>query len=78
LKLVPAQLEAVATLQQGNRDFAVFMKAIADHCSEINERHIKSPESSEYIRGQVFAFSDILETVNGASEKIKRLQQPKT
>jgi len=77
MKLSEEQLESVAALR-GNRDFAVLMNAVAGQCSTENERLLKLPESNEYLRGQVFALTDFLETMNGAIKKLERAKQPKT
>lgn len=77
MKLVPQQLEAIVGLM-GNRDFTVLMQAIASTCQIDNERLIKNPEANEYLRGQVFALTDLLESINNASTKFQQAKQPKT
>lgn len=63
---------------KGNHDFGVFMKAVASNVSNDNERLIKAPQGDEYLRGQVFALSSLLEDVNTAPEKLAKARLPKT
>lgn len=77
MKLAPQQLEAVVMLR-GNRDFSVLMQAIASTCQVENERLLKAPEGNEYLRGQVFALTDLLETINDASKKLEMAKRPKS
>lgn len=75
--LTPQQLQAATNLR-GIPDFMEFLGGVADHCANQNEALIKQPEGDEYLRGQVFALSDLLEAVNNAPEKLTRAKQPKT
>ncbi len=77
MKLTSEQAQAIVGMQ-GNHDFKVFMSAVAIACSVNNEKLIKSPEANEYLRGQVFALSSLLESVNGAPRILERMTKPKT
>jgi|GEM_PF-2871675 len=77
LTLTPQQLQAVTNLR-GNADFVVFIEAVARHCGIQNEAHIKQPKGDEYLRGQLRAFSDLLEAVNEAPTNLNKAKQPKT
>ncbi len=77
MKLSPEQAQAVVSMQ-GNQEFKVFMSAVAIACSQNNEMLIKAPEGNEYLRGQVFALSSLLESVNGAPHMLARMNKPKT
>ena len=63
---------------RGNADFAALMGAIAEHTSKLNEHHIKQPVGDEYLRGQLYNSSALLEAVNGAAEQLKKAALPKT
>ena len=76
MKLTLEQLQAVANQRQ-SPDFVTFMTAVADECSKLNEMLIKRPEGSEYLRGQVYALSLLLETVSKSSENFELAKQPK-
>ncbi len=71
------QLQAISNLR-GSSEFATVMNAIAKHCSTENERHLKATIGSEYLRGQVFALSDLLDSINSAQSKLQQHKQPKT
>ncbi len=70
-------LEAINNLR-GNPDFGVLMASIADNAGTGNERLIRQATGDEYLRGQVFALSDLLETVNKAPGNLKKALGPKT
>ncbi len=77
MKATPTELEAIKNLRR-NSDFGAFMALISTHVGVLNERLIKQPVGDEYLRGQVFALSDLLGTVNEAVANIERANQPKT
>jgi hypothetical protein len=77
MKLSMQQLDAVVVLRR-NRDFSVFVNAVATHCSTLNEKLLKLPQGDEYLRGQVFAYSALLEALNEASTNLERAKKPKT
>ena len=77
MKLSPEALQAVVNQMQ-SPDFGVFINAIADECAKLDENHIKRPEGSEYLRGQVYALTMLLESVNKAKHNLELAKQPKT
>jgi len=77
MKLGATTWEAIAKLR-ANPDFGIVIQTIADHTSICNERLIKAPQGDEFLRGQVFAYSTLLEEINTAPEKLEKALRPKT
>lgn len=77
MKFTPRQLEAAVSLR-GNNDFKILMEAVADHCSDMNERYIAAPKGDEYVRGQLRAHSAFLVAINSAATELDRARKPKT
>ncbi len=63
---------------EGNREFSIFMQAIANNCRAATEKHVNSLEGSEYLRGQIFSMMNMLDTIDGARANLERAKAPKT